>query len=202
LHRPDGSDAGDGLYWFDPDYSEDQNLFEWTDRWGRIENNRRALMRRIAALAYRQDIEELLIRYVVALDQPDPNKAFLQMWGILEKITDTVGANYDETIKRSIWAYNNDDRPLTKDLLETLRFHRNRYVHAGREGQEADQVTYLVKSVVDPHLVRLILNPFKVRSLEEYGQFLSLPVDEGALEEQRRRLGRALHAIRRRRPVN
>ena len=83
---------------------------------------------------------------------------------------------------------------------DSLRHRRNRYVHAGCEGQEADQIAYLLKSVVDPHLLRLILNPFKVHNLEEYGQFLALPTDEGTLQLQRRKLGRALQAIRKRRP--
>jgi hypothetical protein len=196
LHLPDGRAASEELYWYDPDYTEDQSLFEHIDRWDAIEKNRRMAMRRLAALPYGREVEELLIRYAVALDQPNTDIAFLQMWSILEKITDTVGTNYDETIKRAIWIFSSKDRLLTKDLLESVRFLRNRYVHSGRSGQEGDQVAYLIKLFVDPHLKRLIANPFKIGSLEEYGKFLALPTDVKALEQQQRNLGRALRVLR------
>jgi hypothetical protein len=53
-------------------------------------------------------------------------------------------------------------------------------------------VAYLLKNFLDPHLIKLIGNQFQVRSIEEYGQFLSLPTNVATLEEQSRKLQRAL----------
>jgi hypothetical protein len=52
-------------------------------------------------------------------------------------------------------------------MLEALRHRRNQYVHSGRAGEDGDQVAYLIKSLVDPHLVSLIQNPFGVTSLKD-----------------------------------
>jgi hypothetical protein len=127
--------------------------------------------------------------------QPNPSVAFLQMWSILEKITDTVGTNYDDTIKRTIWIFTAGSRLIAKDLLESLRYRRNKYVHSGESGQQADQVAYMVKSFLDPHLVNLVSNPLKVRSLEEYGQFLALPTEIGTLQDRRRMMRIALRVL-------
>jgi hypothetical protein len=195
LHHPDGRLFNDELYWYDPDYTEDQRLFEPSDQWHNIEKQRNRTLRRMATFGYRRDLEDLLIRYAVALDQPNPSVAFLQMWSILEKITDTVGSNYDETIKRTIWLFSDEDQALVKDMLESLRYRRNKYVHSGASGQQADQAAYMIKSFVDPHLANLVHNPFKVRSLEEYGQFLSLPTDIATLKGRRQKLGLALSVL-------
>ena len=56
---------------------------------------------------------------------------------------------------------------VAKEMLEALRHRRNQYVHSGRAGEDGDQVAYLIKSLVDPHLVSLIQNPFGVTSLKD-----------------------------------
>jgi hypothetical protein len=195
LHLPDGTAAEDSLYWYEAEYTEDQPLFKHKD-WAKIETQRRWAMRRLACLEHRKSVEDLLVRYAIALDQPNADIAFLKMWGILEKITNTVGAKYDETIKRVIWIYSKSSRGLAKDVLESLRNQRNQYVHSGTSATESDQVAYLVKSFVDPHLARLLSNRVGVRSLEEYGEYLAMPTDVSALQQQRRMIVRALTALR------
>jgi hypothetical protein len=51
---------------------------------------------------------------------------------------------------------------------------------------EQDQASYLIKSFVDPHLDNLIRNNFNVKSIEEYGQFLSLPTDLDTLKRNKK----------------
>jgi len=82
-------------------------------------------MRRINRLPYRREFEQLLLRYIAALDEPNPNIAFLQLWGILEAITNTVEARYDETIRRAGWVFVKSERPMMREVLESLRHHRN-----------------------------------------------------------------------------
>jgi hypothetical protein len=96
----------------------------------------------------------------------------------------------------AVWLYSKKSRPVAKETLEALRHRRNQYVHSGRVGEGSDQVAYLIKSLVDPHLVKLIQNPFGVTSLKDYGAFLDLPTDPSALEEHRRMLTRAVEFIR------
>ncbi len=197
LHTPDGR-LVENMFWYDPDFTQERPLFNgMRDRqWTEIEKARRSATKRIAAHQYRQELESILIRYVAALDQPNPDVAFLQMWSILEKITDTVGSKYDETIQRTVWHYSKDDRPIMRDVLESLRYRRNLYVHSGAAGNDGDRVGYLIKELVDPHLRRLLFNPFKVRSLEEYGELLATPTDLATLEKRRRQLTKALRMAR------
>jgi hypothetical protein len=191
LHTLDGQPVAD-LYWYDPDFTREHELFKDKDRWPLIEKNRLFALQQIAAHSYGRDLESLLIRYAGALDQPNTDLAFLQMWSILEKITDTVGANYDETIRRAVWIYNPDSRPVAKEMLEALRYRRNLYVHSGEGRTDGDQVAYLIKSLIDPHFVKLIQNQFGIASLKDYGEFLALPTDLGVLQERQRRLEAAM----------
>src|SRR5207249_1972975 len=98
--------------------------------------------------------------------------------------------------RRAVWPYSKDQRPTAKETLEALRHRRNLYVHSGRGSEEPDQVAYLIKSIVDPHLVKLIQNEFGVGSLKEYGDFLALPTDLDTLEERHRTLARAIEFVR------
>ncbi len=192
LHNPDGTlyDAEDG-YWYEPDYREDQDVFRGAAKWPALEKFRGLAFRTIRTQPYGRDLADLLIRYVSALDQANPNVAFLQMWSILEKITDTVGSNYDETIARAKKVFVEKDRPLVKELLGALRHNRNRMVHAGL-GHEDAHIVYLLKRFVDPHLLRLVRNDYRVSSLKEYAEYLTLPTDDAELKKRIARLSRLL----------
>lgn len=194
LHNPDGTSVED-LYWYEPEMVENIKLYSPPKGWGPIERERRFAMRRLASLPYRHELEDLIGRYAVALDQLNLDIAFLHLWSILEKLTDTVGASYDDTIKRAVWAYK--DRRFASEMLWALRLHRNRLVHAAHSGgDERDQVVYMIKSFVEPHLWRLMVNDFKVESIEEYGKHLALPSNLDTLERQRRRLQLAERLVR------
>jgi hypothetical protein len=195
LHFTDGRPVDDDLFWYEPTFTQEQDLFKYANRWKEIEKNRRWAMRRLAVLDYRSDLEALLIRYAGALDQPDMEVAFLHMWSILERITNTISSNYDEMINRVVWSYWDVDRPIARDILQTIRYRRNEYVHSGKVGRDGDRAAYLIKSFVDPHLLKLISNPFKIRSLDEYGEFLALPTDRTMLAQRRKNLAKALRVL-------
>lgn len=193
LHQPDGTLATDA-YWFEPDYAGDQKLFKPDKKeWSYIEKNRKASCRLLSQHTYGKDVEELIRRYAVALDYINFDVAFLQMWSILEKMTDTVGASYDETIQRATWIFS--DRKVIAEILGHLRLCRNNYVHASRSSERRDQIVYSIKRFVEPHLIRLIRNSFRVHSLREYGECLSLSTNLDVLREQRRRREVALRML-------
>lgn len=76
LHFPDGRPAEDNLYWYTPEFTRAQALFDDSVKWPQIEKRRRWAMRRLGTLPYRRELEDLLVRFIVALDQPEPNTAF------------------------------------------------------------------------------------------------------------------------------
>jgi hypothetical protein len=192
LHYPDGRCITEDVIWFDPHSAEAWPIFDAGAKWASVEKGRRWAMRCLSRLLYAADLRDLLVRYVLALDEPDPQVAFLKMWGILEKITDSVGAGYDQTIDRTLWVYPKDRRGVAKDNLDSLRVVRNRYVHSGTGHEQPDQIAYLIKSFVDPHLMRLLNNPFGSNSLAEYASCLSLPTEIDALKRKRIALTKAI----------
>lgn len=192
LHHKNGTLIGD-IFWHDDGVGEERDLFSPdTDTWKKIETNRRWAIGKIQKLLFRRDVEQLLVRYASALDQADHNIAFLQLWSILEKLTDSVG-NYEETIRRTTWPF--DNRPLAKQLLECMRLHRNLYVHSSKTSDSPDQPTYLIKEFVDAHLIRLIRNSFDAKSVEDYAQHLTLPSDVETLRSKKQLLEKAIRLM-------
>jgi len=171
VHHQDGRLATD-TYWYEPGFTGDQRLFSPVKGWAKIEDQRRKAARSIKRLPYRHDIEQLVIRYALALDESNLNVAFLHLWGILEKVTDTVGGNYDETIRRATRL--DPEREAASETLRALRCRRNRVVHGGDSSEEREHIVYMIKSFVDPHLVHLIQNEPRVNSLQEYGEYLAV----------------------------
>ena len=196
LHSQDGKPVADML-WIDPGWTKDQELFSLkNDEWKIVEKNRRQAMRQLKRnkLGFQREIENLIVRYALALDQCDHDVAFLQMWSILEKLTDTVGAKYDETVKRATWPFSKE-RTLRKEMLNCMRSQRNLYVHASESRSEADQAAYLVKEFVDVHLLMIMKNYFNVADIQEYARLLTYPTDSAVLKSQRVLLGKIMRAL-------
>lgn len=193
IHSPVAGNVQE-TYWYDPDFSGYQQVFKPKQGWSTIEGHRRWAVNRIARLPFAKDLNELLVRYAIALEQTNMDVAFLHMWSILEKITCTVGAKYDDTIRRAIWVFS--DRDIAGELLETLRLRRNQYVHSARPAEGRDQIAYMIKSFVDPHLLRLLRNDFKVESLQEYAEYLSLPTSTERIKKRRQQLTQALRIMK------
>jgi hypothetical protein len=183
IHHANGTPANENLYWY-TSTSPDYPLYDDAKRWAGLEKNRKFILRKIKTLKYRRELESILLRYIDCLDQLDPNVAFLQMWGILERVTNTIGAKYEDTIDRAIWVYAPDERQIAKEMLQGLRFRRNQYVHAGSAATNSDQTAYLMKSFLDPHMFRLMTNRLEVSSMEEYAEILSLPTELAKLEKR------------------
>lgn len=174
LHKPDGSLATD-FYWCESDYIEDVELFTPRNGWSQIEAERSRICDLVSVSPYKHDLIRLIARYAVALDQSNLDVAFLMLWSLLEKITDTVGANYDATIQRAIAMHT--DKSSSEQLLNQMRNRRNQFVHSARSTEDRDQFCFTLKSYVDDHLMALICNRIKANSTAEYGQFLGLPTN-------------------------
>ena len=107
---------------------------------------------------------------------------------MLEKLTDT--SKHDEIVQRASRIF--ADRELATDMLRAMRSRRNQYVHAADAGEDREQSVHLIKRLVEPHFLCLIRNDFKIQSIQEYGEFLSMPTDLNALNKRLRMTERAL----------
>lgn len=171
-------------FWFEPDYIEDVKIKKIGDKdWGVVEKNRKWALYKIRSSPFRAEIENLLARYASALDQINPDKAFLQLWSILEVITNTLeSGSYDKTIERSVWYFK--DRSTARDILKSLRVYRNRHVHTAYTSEDALSYTYGLKAFVDACLEQLIRNTFGARNLKEYSEIVSMPVNIETLDRR------------------
>lgn len=190
LLRTSQEELKEDAFWYDPEFVEDQKLFAPIDGWERVDGGRQWALRKMRYLKYRLEVERLIIRYVQALDETNRDVAFINLWSILEKLTGTIGANYDETVRRAVRPY--ADRASKKEKLLALRLRRNLLIHAAKGKEDRDQIVYMIKSYLEPHLIALIRNDFDVTSLDEYADCLSLPLEEHTLRLKRNQFNRML----------
>jgi hypothetical protein len=144
LHHPDGN-VVDDCFWGDHDPAPIGSLFTPGDKWSKLEKTRLEAMEYISQTPYRQELESLLCRYAVALNHSHLDVAALHLWSLLERITNTVGAHYDTTIKRATWIYEN--QRYGEEFLEAVRCRRNQFVHAAKSGVDRDQEAVPLKGI-------------------------------------------------------
>lgn len=192
LHDKGGGVAAD-VYWYDRHVREDRPVFTPTaDKWKKIDASRRRFSRLLNGHRFRHALEGLIVRYVEALDQPDFEVAFLKFWSILEQVTDSIG-QYEKTVERAGKCY--EDHQLVKGILDCLRIRRNLYVHSAKEGRDTDQAVFLVKGIVESHLLDLLRNPDRLSTIEEYARRLARSRDLEILRKEHRSLGDWIRAL-------
>jgi hypothetical protein len=188
LHEESTNSANAVPWWYEPDYVEDAPIFLAKEKWNRIEDNLNWAMSKIDTSPLKKDLVFLFARYAIALDQSNLDLGFFMLWNLLETITNTI--DYEETIRRAIWKYS--DREIAKEILSQLRWRRNQLVHYSQSTEKREHLCYHAKDFVDDHLLTLIRNDFEVSNLQEYGEFLSLPVDRRCLAAIRDNCQRAI----------
>jgi len=138
------------------------------------------IRRRLSRHFYRKDLEKYTRRYAQALDYLDKHVAFAKLWQVMEKLTDTNNAAYEQMIKRIVFLYP-DSADLHKAVLQHLRHFRNSSIHDAREASQIEtylhQLLRYVKTLFDFH----IHNPFKAKSLSESVAYLDETTDTSIL---------------------
>ncbi len=124
LHKGNGDLIED--FWYDPDFTEQTFLKNITEEiqikyikyWQRV----------LSRSPLRNELRFALIQYGRALDNPDPFRGFQELWAVLEYLSVTEpGDKYEVTLRRTSSLYRQDR--LQYELLNHLRFRRNRLVH-------------------------------------------------------------------------
>lgn len=177
LHSPDGSTATSS-FWYEPCFPCRPALrINPTDSKRLVSeaNKVRKLIRRAHSPG---QVVALFVRYSRAVTDPSAGAAIMQLWGLLESMTDT-GARYDETIARV--ANSLHPREPVRLLLELLRFRRNRLAHVGDAGVDGRRDAVRLQFLVSHMLEFVVTSSRLFRNLGEVGHFLSLPTDEHEL---------------------
>lgn len=186
LHSPNGELATDA-WWYEPTYLGPVNI--WREPRHRLElakftKNIRTSLRK---LPYRSVIETALIRYTRALDSRDWNSSFLELWSILELLTNTTMTDsHKVTVRRSAFLFQNAEYAV--QVLNHLRSYRNTAVHGGKEGQNAEPVMYQAKNFVEALLEFHLSRAGEFKSLTDIAAFLDLPAGITEIDRQLIRL--------------
>ena len=192
VHDSAGSLATE-TFWFDPGYSRPANTFSDKKKFERILAFATSLRVRLVTLAYRQEIERALIRYVRALDSADLNDAFLRLWSLLEYLTDSTHDPYKVATRRAAFMF--VDRDSSQLVLSNLTGHRNRFVHVGSETEDIESLVFQLKRYVDALLIFHLGNRFGFESRSEAARFMDQPPDKMELKLRVRRIQQALKFI-------
>lgn len=187
LHKENGSEACDAV-WYEPSYRE-APIFKFEKPDIARENFGYAI-RRIRLSKFGKEIAESLVRYARALDDPDPNTAFLRLWGAFESLLTPGHADYDELVSRCCFILK--DSEYHKQVLMHLREYRNASVHAGQETDQARTNCFLLQDYYRNLLWFLVARSISFKSLAEAHEFLSMPNNMDLLLKQRRLLDKAI----------
>jgi hypothetical protein len=167
IHRPGGREARDGI-WFEPGFVATK-LFQF-DKPSTVAKNSRWALQRIQTCKYGDRIANALIRFVRALDQADPDSAFVRLWGALEALVTPDIADYDALVRRTAFVFQDGD--YHRQILEHLREYRNNHLHGGLESSHARTHCFQLQMYFVQMAWFYIRNAKFFSSLNEVNKFL------------------------------
>lgn len=184
--EPGGKLAND--FWYEYEFREIP--IEISRDWDKLNNYERNSRKMFSRHRYGNDIKKYLRRFTRSLDYLDKHVSFSKLWQVLEKLTDTNNANYEQMIKRVIFIVGGNE--LDKAILNHLRQHRNSMVHDDHQGMLIE--TYLFQLL---RYVRMILsyhidNPFKAASLSEAVTYLDETTDTSIISKKIARMQKVM----------
>jgi hypothetical protein len=179
LHLPNGKLAITEAIWYEPEFVN-QNAYILGGQWEKLHEFEQIIRNHLRRHRYKSEVEDAIRRYTRALDSRDSHVAFVELWSVLEKLTSTLKAQYDMTIKRATFLYK--DRDLHKQVLQHLRAFRNATVHVSQKTDQIETLIFQLKRYVESLLQFHITNVLKFNSMEEAGQFFDLSTDKSVLE--------------------
>jgi len=181
LHFANGEPAVDS-FWFESGFKKAE-LFRPKDMYATRRGSKWAL-KKIFSCKYGDYLSTALLRYVRALDESDPNTAFLRLWGALESLSTSSIGNNDSVIKRCSALFKSHDFDFHVQTLEHLRTYRNANVHVGEESEDARILCYQLQRYFK-HLMSFHLkNANFFNSLDEAKTFLDLPININELQRK------------------
>jgi hypothetical protein len=182
LHLPNGSLATE-RFWYEPQYLQQKKLYSLKSRWSDAHKSEREARARLKKLVYAQDVKELFVRYVRALDNVDHEVAFNKLWAVFETLADSIG-KYEEVIKRCLFVVKVEERDFLRLILEHLRDVRNGSVHYAKTRDPMMTYIYQLKWFVEQLFSFHLSHGTMFKSIEKAGKFLALPTIVEDIEGQ------------------
>ena len=187
LHKPTGQLAATNQWWYEPSYlGSIKPFYPKRDEVDTLYKTFSRINRKLKKHKYPDVIKNAFIRYARALDERDWTTAFIKLWGILELLTDTIGLNYDATVRRTAFIF--QDRDYYMQVMEHLRRYRNSSIHHDVQNSMIETILFQLKYCVDALIGFHINNKQHFKSIEEAGAFLNLPFEAKIIDSQLKKL--------------
>ena len=181
LHEPEGKLAITD-YWYEILHSNETKAVSIAKNFPFIKEQEKIVRKRLENINYGAELKKVFIRYTNALDIIDFSTSIVNLWGILEYLTNTTDGRYDKTISRTAFLYH--EHKFVKQILENLRVVRNKIVHTSSRDDTSELLVYQLKEIVENMILFHLFNPYKFSSVEEVGNFLDLPKNSNALRKK------------------
>lgn len=190
LHERSGKLAFEGI-WHEPEYHEPLRTFSppVVGEFAKIVDFALHLRNCTKKSLYRSDLEDALVRYNAALDSYNYNTGYIELWSVLEHLTETLKQRYDVTIRRAAFLWEDYEGAL--QTLSLLRDFRNNLVHKGSTSRTIEIFIYDLKKFIEQLLLFHIFNKYKLTSLSEAARFLDQPTDVSIMDKKMRLLNYA-----------
>ena len=186
LHTLSGELASDS-YWYEPVYRGPVSVWRDATRHSKIQEFTKKVRVALRKVPYQSSIEALLVRYVRALDSSDWHACFLELWSILEELTNTKREDtHKVTVRRS--AFLSEDFAYATQVLNHLRSYRNAAVHSGNERDNVEPIMYQAKNFVEALLQFNLASAGQFKSLDDVAKFLDGPSELAEIDRQIGRL--------------
>ncbi len=185
-HREDGSLVHDG-FWYenweggpDSSLSDERKIAAW-------EKNYNDLVQGVAKSPWSENCKSAAARYFKAFSNPDLEESFLGGWRLFEDISGPRQDSIKEKLARVSNVFR--DRPEHRIIGKHLALRRNLVTH-GQPIDIGDEETLAFQMLrfVHPYLCQFIWNPFSFATLEEFWEFLDLPVSRSDRTAEAQRL--------------
>lgn len=179
LHEPDGALIPD-RFWIDRHCETSLTPFDFsTDKGKKVLEGEKRFRRKLARHAHRDFIWQCMRRYAQILDSAAFERAYAELWGLLETLTLTHRAHYDTTVRRAGFSWR--DQTYARAELEHLRECRNDMVHAGTPQHDSYDLVCRLRKYCE-QLLLLWMVEFGQYPTDEVKLRLDAPRTEAALK--------------------
>jgi hypothetical protein len=185
IHRPNGADIPNSCF-YENDFVPERSLTNVSEESIRFQTFYRRVSASLARSPIGDDVWKALGLYCDALDKSDYNAAFVDLWQVIEFLTNTGRHGYDVTVRRASATYKEKD--YYREMINHLRMRRNILIHRGVNDGAGEELMYRSKMVAENLIKYFILNKFRFKSIIEYSEFLDMPDDISNLKLQLERV--------------
>jgi hypothetical protein len=180
VHLPSGAAVGDS-YWYQSMFTP-QPVIDVRSDWERVMKESSLIRGKHRRDQYASEFRSMFVRYARALDGLDFDATFLKLWSLLELLTVTTKARYDQTIDRALFVFQEQD--LNRVRLEHLRDYRNAAVHNAMSTSLVHNSLWQLKEFVDELIRFHIMWSDRFETWADAGAFLDLPREAEALKKR------------------